>query len=418
MSATAAERHVSLYTILVDGSEIDEDLSRRIREVRIQNHLRLPDTCTLAATFPKAEAGQSEPIDQSPFDIGGSLEIRLGARDELTTSTVFKGEIVTLEPRWRAGGVELAVRAYDHSHVLMRSRKVRTFQNQTSSDIVSKLLTEAGFQAQCDPSGEPHEFVQQNNETDWELIWRLADRSGLELVIDGQTGIAAQTDRRERDRARVADVASVVQPSRHRGATGRRGDAAHSGPQDQAGDRRQRLDPSAGRADRRRPADRRGCVRVGQDAHRDGTGQEPGGGHVRCPGKARPARERLRRDRGVDVGQPEDQGGRERQDHRRRRAVQRHLPRRQRHSHIPRRKHLRDLVRERAARHPARGDRVGPWRRAAELRQPARARHRDQQSGPRQHGPGAGPISGARGTTPRGRGRESPRSAPATSGAR
>jgi uncharacterized protein involved in type VI secretion and phage assembly len=69
----------------------------------------------------------------------------------------------------------------------MRRRNVRTFQNQTSSDIVSKLLTEAGFQAQCDPSGEPHEFVQQNNETDWELIWRLADRSGLELVIDGRT---------------------------------------------------------------------------------------------------------------------------------------------------------------------------------------------------------------------------------------
>jgi phage protein D len=186
MSATAADLQVSLYTIIVDGSEIDADLSSRVREVRIQNHLRLPDTCTLAASFPKGEPGQSEPIDESPFDIGGSLEIRLGARDELTTSAVFKGEIVTLEPRWRAGGVELLVRAYDHSHVLMRSRKVRTFQNQTSSDIVSKLLTEAGFQSHCDPSGEPHEFVQQDNETDWELMWRLADRSGLELVIDGQ----------------------------------------------------------------------------------------------------------------------------------------------------------------------------------------------------------------------------------------
>ena len=161
-------------------------------------------------------------------------------------------------------------------------------------------------------------------------------------------GIAAQTVRRERDRARVADVASVIQSSRHRRATGRRGDVARSGPKDQAGDRRQRLDPSAGRTDRRRPADRRGCVRVSQDAHRDGTGEEPGGRHVRCPGKARPSRERLRRDRGVDVGQPEDQGGRDRQDHRRRRSVQRHLPRRKRHSHIPRRKHLRDLVRERS----------------------------------------------------------------------
>jgi phage protein D len=187
MSATTAERHVSLYTILIDGSEIEADLSRRVREVRIQNYLRLPDTCTLAASFPKGEDGQGEPIDQSPFDIGATLEVRLGAREELTTSTVFKGEIVTLEPRWGAGGVELLVRAFDHSHMLMRRRNVRTFQNQTSSDIVSKLLTEAGFQADCDPSGEPHEFVQQNNETDWEMIWRLADRSGMALVIDGRS---------------------------------------------------------------------------------------------------------------------------------------------------------------------------------------------------------------------------------------
>ena len=186
MSATSTERYVSLYTILVDDSEIDADLSRRIRELRIQNYLRLPDTCTVAVSFPKGEPGQGEPIDQSPFEIGAPFEVRLGAREELTTSTVFEGEIVTLEPRWGAGGVELLVRAYDHSHVLMRSRRVRTFQNQTSSDIVSKLLTEAGFQGQCDPSGEPHEFVQQDNETDWELIWRLADRSGMELVIDGR----------------------------------------------------------------------------------------------------------------------------------------------------------------------------------------------------------------------------------------
>jgi phage protein D len=187
VSPINTERYVSLYTIVVDGSEIAAELSRRVREVRIQNHLRLPDACTVAVSFPKGEAGQDEPIDQSPFEIGSSLELQLGAREELTTSTVFEGEIVTLEPRWGAGGVELMVRAYDHSHVLMRSRKVRTFQNQTSSDIVDTLLTEAGFDSQCDPSGEPHEFVQQNNETDWELIWRLADRSGLELVIDGWT---------------------------------------------------------------------------------------------------------------------------------------------------------------------------------------------------------------------------------------
>src|SRR5690349_1451346 len=137
MSATAAERHVSLYTILVDGSEADAELSKRVREVRIQNYLRLPDLCTVAASFPKGTSDQGEPIDQSPFDIGATLEIRLGAREDLTTAVVFKGEIVTLEPRWRAGGVELLVRAYDHSHVLLRRRNVRPLQDQTSSHIVA-----------------------------------------------------------------------------------------------------------------------------------------------------------------------------------------------------------------------------------------------------------------------------------------
>ncbi len=187
MSATASERYVALYTILVDGSEIDEDLRKRVREVRVQSYLRLPDICTLTATFAKGEPGQDEPIDQHPFDIGKKLEVRLGAREGITTTTLFRGEIVTLEPSFGAGAVELIVRGFDRSHVLLRSRNVRTFQNQTSSDIVTKIVQEAGFQVDCDPSGDPHDFMQQDNETDWDFIWRLAERVGFEFVMEDQT---------------------------------------------------------------------------------------------------------------------------------------------------------------------------------------------------------------------------------------
>ena len=135
----------------------------------------------------QGRGGQDEPIDQHPFDIGKKLEVRLGAREGLTTTTLFKGEIVTLEPSFGAGDVELIVRGFDRSHVLLRSRNVRTFQNQTSSDIVSKIVQEAGFQADCDPSGDPHDFMQQDNETDWDFIWRLAERVGFEFVVEDQT---------------------------------------------------------------------------------------------------------------------------------------------------------------------------------------------------------------------------------------
>jgi phage protein D/phage baseplate assembly protein gpV len=182
VSATS-DRNVSLYSILVDGTEIEAELSKRVREVRVLSYLRLPDTCTLSAVYPKGAEGEDQPIDQNPFDIGKQLEVKLGARDALTTTSLFKGQIVSLELNFGAGGVELLVRGFDRSHVLIRSRKVRTFQNQTSSDIVEKVVKEAGFEAQCDASGDPHEFMQQNNETDWDFIWRLAERVGFEFVV-------------------------------------------------------------------------------------------------------------------------------------------------------------------------------------------------------------------------------------------
>jgi phage protein D len=184
MSALDSERHVALYTILLDGAEIDPLLATRVHEVRVMTYLKLPDLCTLRVSFPKGKEGQDEPIDGHPFEIGSSLEIRLAARDQLTTASLFAGDIVTLEPDFTGGGVELLVRSFDRSHVLMRSRNVRTFQNQTASDIVEKVVTEAGLEVECEPSGEPHEFVQQDNETDWELIWRLADRVGFEFVLE------------------------------------------------------------------------------------------------------------------------------------------------------------------------------------------------------------------------------------------
>jgi phage protein D len=193
-AATTQERHVALYAVEVDGEAIDASLAKRIREVRILNYLRLPDVCTLTAIFPKGHDGLGEPIDEHPFAIGSQIEIKLGAREELITTTLFKGDVVSLDLDFGPGSVELLVRGLDRSHMLQRSRRIRTFQNQTSSDIAEKILQEAGFDVETDPSGDPHEFVQQDNESDWDFMWRLAERIGFELVVeDGTAHFRRQT---------------------------------------------------------------------------------------------------------------------------------------------------------------------------------------------------------------------------------
>lgn len=195
MSATAQERHVALYSILVDGQPVDERLANRVREVRVLNYLKLPDVCTLTATFPRATDNTPAAIDEHPFSVGGHLEIKLGAREELTTTTLFEGDIVSLDAEFGPGTIELVVRGLDGSHGLQRSRNVRTFQNHTASDIVEEILRDADFEYETDPSGDPHDFVQQDNETDWDFIWRLAERIGFEFVVqDGTAHFRRQTN--------------------------------------------------------------------------------------------------------------------------------------------------------------------------------------------------------------------------------
>jgi len=176
---TANVEQAAAYSILVDGTEVATEHMNRVKEVRVVDYLRLPDVCTLQVTYPRGEG-----VDTHPFEIGKPLEVRLGAPEELMPELLFKGQIVTLEPEFGAGGCKIAVRAYDRSHLLTRSRKVRTFQNQTPSDIVERIVAEADLTASCDPSPYVFEFAQQDNETDWDFIWRLAERIGFEFVVD------------------------------------------------------------------------------------------------------------------------------------------------------------------------------------------------------------------------------------------
>jgi uncharacterized protein involved in type VI secretion and phage assembly len=169
------------YDCFVNGSDLDQDSKNRLKEIRISSYLHLPDCCILQLSYPQADG-----IDSMPFQIGADIEVRMGATDDETDvpKTLFKGKITTIEPEFGAGGCAVTVRAYDRSQLLFRTRKSRSFQNMTSSDIVQKIASEAGLQAQTDSSGGPHDIKQQDNETDWDFIWRLADRIGFEFVVE------------------------------------------------------------------------------------------------------------------------------------------------------------------------------------------------------------------------------------------
>lgn len=183
---------VPLYTIKVDGADLDPVQANAVHEIRITNFMRLPDVCSLAVGYPAKEEEQGnpfQPLDDSVFKIGASLEVKLGGTDEMTTVTLFQGEIATVEPDFQAGAVQMIVRAYDKAHRMMRTRKQRAFIQQSVADIARKICQEYGLTPKINGPASPLEYVIQHNETDWDFLWRLATRAGCEFyVVRGSEG--------------------------------------------------------------------------------------------------------------------------------------------------------------------------------------------------------------------------------------
>ena len=133
---------------------------------------------------------------KSLLQIGKSVEIGFVSsttysedfKDE-KKGTILKGEITAIETHFtERTQAPIVVRGYDVSHRLYRGRQSRSFQDMTDSDIVKKVIREAGIQpGTIDASGVVHEYVFQQNQTNMEFLRERAARIGFELFVrDGK----------------------------------------------------------------------------------------------------------------------------------------------------------------------------------------------------------------------------------------
>jgi uncharacterized protein involved in type VI secretion and phage assembly len=180
MTAGARPLMIAGAEVLVDGQPLDPELSGSLVEVRVEQHLLLPDVAVVRLADPTLKH-----VDSAPFDLGASLAIKLSAPESSKLVSAFKGRIAAVEPEFGRGGAVLAARAYDASHALNRERRNTTFQNMTADDIARKLASQAGLQlGTMDSAGSAQPFVQQQGETDLQLLWRLAAAIDFEVVVE------------------------------------------------------------------------------------------------------------------------------------------------------------------------------------------------------------------------------------------
>ncbi|MBA3539405.1 MAG: phage late control D family protein [Deltaproteobacteria bacterium] len=112
---------------------------------------------------------------------GDSVEIKTGGSGSNSIS-VFKGEVTGLLPNY-SGKKEttIRIRALSKFAKMLRGRKSKTFQNMNDSDILGKIISEAGLTMQFEGPSITYKHVYQHNQSDLEFLRVRAARIGCHV---------------------------------------------------------------------------------------------------------------------------------------------------------------------------------------------------------------------------------------------
>ena len=191
MPASATRTQISPIAIKVNGSDLQPSEISHVIDVTVEHDLFLPSVCIIRLLDiydnpTAAEEGFCTLLDQDRFPIGASLEVLMGR--EAMPGRVFTGEITAIELELdQRGDPILTIRGYDKSHRLRRERKSRTFENVADSDLVKEIAREYGLSAQTDSTSVIHQYIIQDNLTDWDFLQARAARLGYELSMHNGT---------------------------------------------------------------------------------------------------------------------------------------------------------------------------------------------------------------------------------------
>lgn len=162
-SANAAAQNVD---VLIDGNEVpDSDFT----SYTVERDMNQPDMAVIVLS-------NHGDVHTTSSKLGASVEIKVG-KDGVS---VFKGEIVGVEPTYRGGETKkLTIRALNKMQRLLRKKKSKTFTNKTDQQIINEVCGDAGLTLDWKHEKTvTYKHVYQHNLTDLEFIRMRAARMG------------------------------------------------------------------------------------------------------------------------------------------------------------------------------------------------------------------------------------------------
>jgi phage protein D len=118
---------------------------------------------------------------------GAQVDVCMGYGDARTMPRIVSGLITEITTNFPESGTpELSIAGYDNSFPLTSGKSSRTWTRSRDSDAVQEITSFHNLHAEVEDTRERHEQIEQNNESDFEFLKKLADRNHFEIYVDEQ----------------------------------------------------------------------------------------------------------------------------------------------------------------------------------------------------------------------------------------
>ena len=122
-------------------------------------------------------------FDRTLLDFGKPISIQMGVG--VAAATIFTGTITALEGRFpHLRPPEILIKAEDRLQDLRMTRRTRTFENVSDSDVFNQVASQQGLQASVDASGPTYPVLAQVNQSDLAFLRERARAVDAELWVD------------------------------------------------------------------------------------------------------------------------------------------------------------------------------------------------------------------------------------------
>src|SRR6185503_19320843 len=178
------------YAVRIGRDDLMRDLFVAVSQVEVDLVLGAASRFTFTVTdsyshklhaFKTGTGGDL--LDSLQF--GAEVEICLGYGDAKSTPLTASGVITEITTSFPEGGSpELSVAGFDHGFPLTIGKNSRTWTDARDSDAAHEIASFNNLDADIETTNEKHAQIEQNQESDWEFLKKLADRNHFELYVD------------------------------------------------------------------------------------------------------------------------------------------------------------------------------------------------------------------------------------------